>query len=206
LTKEKYRTMVILRSDGTSLYSTKDLALAKQKFEQYHVDRSIYVVDFRQSLHCSLKILELWGLQAPALSPVLWICHAAGGHVGAAGAVLFKDVADEAVKRARGESEKRKHSCSRTRDRTQIGLGVTYSILSVDNNKDIVFNITKPYPSTAAPDRTSKCVRERIDPQEQGEDQKPATFDYELTKHEIELIEQTRASTCSRLPTNTVRW
>ena len=33
LTKEKYRTMVILRSDGSALYSTNDLALAKQKFE-----------------------------------------------------------------------------------------------------------------------------------------------------------------------------
>ncbi|MBI3161336.1 MAG: arginine--tRNA ligase, partial [Chloroflexi bacterium] len=32
LTKEKYRTNVILRSDGTTLYLTKDLALAKVKF------------------------------------------------------------------------------------------------------------------------------------------------------------------------------
>ena len=46
LTKEKYRTAVILRSDGTSLYLTKDLALAREKFETYHVDRSIYVVDY----------------------------------------------------------------------------------------------------------------------------------------------------------------
>ncbi len=51
LTKDKYRTAVILRSDGTSLYLTKDLALAREKFENYHVDRSIYVVDVRQSLH-----------------------------------------------------------------------------------------------------------------------------------------------------------
>ncbi len=54
---------MILRSDGTSLYLTKDLALAKIKFEQYHVDRSIYVVDVRQSLHFqqAFKIFELWG-------------------------------------------------------------------------------------------------------------------------------------------------
>ena len=60
LAKEKYRTAVILRSDGTTLYLTKDLALAKVKFEQYHVDRSIYVVDFRQSLHFqqAFKILR----------------------------------------------------------------------------------------------------------------------------------------------------
>src|SRR5205814_4572531 len=67
LTKEKYRVAVILRSDNTSLYLTKDLALAKQKFEQHHVDRSSYVVDVRQSLHLqqAFTILELWGfLQA----------------------------------------------------------------------------------------------------------------------------------------------
>jgi arginyl-tRNA synthetase len=47
---------------------TKDLALAKVKFEQYHVDRSIYVVDFRQSLHFQqvFKILELWGFPQAA--------------------------------------------------------------------------------------------------------------------------------------------
>ena len=62
LKKEKYRTNVILRSDGTTLYLTKDLALAKVKFQQYHVDRSIYVIDVRQSLHMqqTYKILELW--------------------------------------------------------------------------------------------------------------------------------------------------
>ncbi|HET6823188.1 MAG TPA: arginine--tRNA ligase, partial [Anaerolineales bacterium] len=63
LTKEKYRTNVLLRSDGTTLYLTKDLALAKIKFEQYHVDRSVYVVDVRQSLHLqqAFAILKLWG-------------------------------------------------------------------------------------------------------------------------------------------------
>ncbi|MDO9303647.1 MAG: arginine--tRNA ligase, partial [Anaerolineales bacterium] len=63
LTKEKYRTNVILRKDGTTLYLTKDLALAKVKFEKYHVDRSIYVVDVRQSMHLqqAFAILKLWG-------------------------------------------------------------------------------------------------------------------------------------------------
>ena len=81
LTKEKYRTMVILRSDGTSLYSTKDLALAKQKFEQYHVDRSIYVVDFRQSLHFQqvFQDFEIVGLStgSQVLSPILRIRYPA---------------------------------------------------------------------------------------------------------------------------------
>ncbi|RIK34982.1 MAG: arginine--tRNA ligase, partial [Chloroflexi bacterium] len=47
LEHETYRTLPILRSDGTTLYSTKDLALTKRKFEDYHIDRSIWVVDVR---------------------------------------------------------------------------------------------------------------------------------------------------------------
>lgn len=42
---------IVLKSDGTTLYSTKDLALAKRKFEEFHIDRSIYVVGDAQSLH-----------------------------------------------------------------------------------------------------------------------------------------------------------
>ena len=36
---------------GYTLYSTKDLALAKLKFEKFGVKRSIYVVGAEQTLH-----------------------------------------------------------------------------------------------------------------------------------------------------------
>jgi len=205
LTKEKYRTMVILRSDGTSLYSTKDLALAKQKFEQYRVDRSIYVVDFRQDLHFQqiFKILELWGFPQAAKC-----YHLSYGFVtlpeGAMSArrgrvVLFKDVADEAVKRVLAiESDKSGNIPQAEREEiaTQIGLGaLAYSILSVDNNKDIVFNInealsfdgkTGPYIQNAHVRANSILKKSNI----QVVNLQHANFDYELTKNEIELIEQ----------------
>lgn len=41
---------LLRKSDGTLLYNAKDLALAYHKEEDYHADRSIYVVDARQSL------------------------------------------------------------------------------------------------------------------------------------------------------------
>jgi arginyl-tRNA synthetase len=48
----KHMPFFLLRKgDGTSLYSTKDLALARLKFERFAIDRSIYVVDVRQSDH-----------------------------------------------------------------------------------------------------------------------------------------------------------
>ena len=63
LKKEKYRVLVVLRSDGTALYATEDLALAKLKFEEYPLDKSIYVVDVRQMLHFQQvwKTLEIAG-------------------------------------------------------------------------------------------------------------------------------------------------
>ncbi|HEX5838208.1 MAG TPA: arginine--tRNA ligase, partial [Anaerolineales bacterium] len=206
LTKERYRTMVILRSDGTSLYSTKDLALAKQKFEQYHVDRSIYVVDFRQSLHFQqvFKILELWGF--PQASKCY---HLSYGYVtlpeGAMSSrkgrvILFKDVYDEAVKRVLALETERSGNVpenERAQIAEQIGLGaLVYSMLAVDNNKDIVFDInealsfdgrTGPYIQNAHVRANSILKKADVRTLERSN---ISTFNFELSKHEIELIEQ----------------
>ena len=50
---------MLRKGDGTSLYSTKDLALANLKFKDFAVDRSIYVVDMRQSDHFKHVFLTL---------------------------------------------------------------------------------------------------------------------------------------------------
>jgi arginyl-tRNA synthetase len=214
LTKEKYRTMVILRSDGTTLYSTKDLALAKQKFEQYRVDRSIYVVDFRQALHFQqvFKILELWGFPQAAQCYHLsygFVTLPEGAMSSRRGrVVLFKDVYDEAVKRVLAVESERSGNIleeERVKIAEQIGLGaLVYSMLSVDNNKDIVFDVndalsfdgrTGPYIQNAHVRANSILKKSNT----KASDLQPANFDYELTKHEIELIEQ-----ISRFP-NTVQ-
>src|SRR5215208_1277748 len=202
LTKEKYRTMVILRSDGTSLYSTKDLALAKQKFEQYHVDRSIYVVDFRQALHFQqvFKILELWGFPQAAKC-----YHLSYGYVtlpeGAMSSrrgrvVLFKEVYDEAIKRVLAVESERSGNIpeeDRLKIAEQIGLGaLVYSVLSVDNNKHIVFDInealsfdgrTGPYIQNAHVRANSILKKSNI--AGQTSTLQPITFDFEMKKHEI---------------------
>jgi arginyl-tRNA synthetase len=202
LTKEKYRVAVILRSDGTTLYLTKDLALAQDKFEKYHVDRSIYVVDNRQSMHFmqAFKILELWGF------PQAEKCfHLAYGFVslpeGAMSArrgrvVLFKDVYDEALQRVLAviaEKNPNMPESERAGVAQKIGLGaLAYSMLSVDNNKDMVFDInealsfdghTGPYIQNAYVRANSILKKATTLPAE-------ADFKYSLDAHEIELIEQ----------------
>ena len=60
---EKYNLgiWVLLRSDGTILYSGKDLALAKEKFKKFKIEKNIYVVANEQNLHIQqlFKTLEL---------------------------------------------------------------------------------------------------------------------------------------------------
>jgi arginyl-tRNA synthetase len=51
LNDKKLGFCVLLKSDGNGLYSTKDLELARRKFEDYKVEKNIYVVDTRQALH-----------------------------------------------------------------------------------------------------------------------------------------------------------
>lgn len=201
LKKDKYRTNVILRNDGTTLYLTKDLALAKEKFEKHQVDRSVYVIDVRQSLHMqqTFAILKLWGF------PQAEQCHHLGyGFVslpeGAMSArrgrlVLFKDVADEAIERVLGEIAEKNPDLPEDQRQDvaqQVGMGaLAYAMLSVDNNKDIVFKInealsfdghTGPYIQNAHV-RASSILRKA------GEFPSEADFEFELESHEIELIE-----------------
>jgi arginyl-tRNA synthetase len=201
LEKEKYRTAVILRSDSTTLYLTKDLALAKVKFEQYKVDRSIYVVDNRQSLHFqqAFKILELWGF------PQAEKCfHLAYGFVslpeGAMSArrgrvVLFKDVADEAERRALAAMTERTPEMSNTlriETARQIGLGaLAYTMLSVDNNKDIVFDIDEAlsFDGRTAPYIQNAHVRANSILRKAGGMPDFAVFSHELASHEVQLID-----------------
>lgn len=51
LEKEKLGEKVLMRKDGTSVYMTQDLYLAKLKFEKYKIDKSIYVVGNEQNYH-----------------------------------------------------------------------------------------------------------------------------------------------------------
>lgn len=199
--KEKYRTAVILRSDGTTLYSTKDLALAKDKFENYHVDRSVYVVDVRQSLHFQqvFKILELWGF------PQAEKCfHLAYGFVtlpeGAMSArkgnvILFMDVLAEAERRVRAIIEEKNPNLTGDQRETvvrQIGLGaLIYGMLSVDNNKDIVFNLDEAlsFDGQSAPYIQNAYVRANSILRKVEELPESSSFDYELDPIEIELID-----------------
>lgn len=60
---EKYNlgTCLILKSDGSSLYATRDLAAVQDRYNKYHFDKCLYVTDVAQKLHFAqwFKVCEL---------------------------------------------------------------------------------------------------------------------------------------------------
>ena len=59
LSAEGLDQKLVLRKDGTSVYITQDLAIADAKFNQYHMDRSVYVVGNEQEYHFKVLFLIL---------------------------------------------------------------------------------------------------------------------------------------------------
>ena len=151
LDKEKYRVLVILRSDGTALYSTEDLALARIKFSEYDLARSLYVVDVRQSLHFQqvFKTLEIAGYPwaERCLHLPYELVNLPGNVVMASRegtVVLLEDLIREATERALAVVneknpallEEQKQAIARA-----VGLGaLKYTMLSRDNTKIVTFD------------------------------------------------------------------
>ncbi|MBQ7322869.1 MAG: arginine--tRNA ligase [Clostridia bacterium] len=54
---------LILKRDGSSLYPTRDIAAAVDRYDMYHYDKSIYVTSAGQSLHFKqwFKVVEMMG-------------------------------------------------------------------------------------------------------------------------------------------------
>ncbi len=63
LSDEKLDKKLLLRSDGTSVYMTQDLGTADLKYEDFKIDKSVYVVGNEQDYHFKVlfKILEKLG-------------------------------------------------------------------------------------------------------------------------------------------------
>jgi arginyl-tRNA synthetase len=148
---ETYRTLPILRSDGTTLYATKDLALTRQKFDEYGVDLALWVVDVRQSLYFDqvLKILELAGFQQAAQAKHLgyeFVSLPEGAISSRKGtAPLFEDIRDAVVGRARSIIEEKNPDLAdevKGRVAWQVGIGsLKYAMLARDITKVVVFDL-----------------------------------------------------------------
>ena len=209
LENEKYRVLVVLRSDGTALYQTLDLALAKLKFEEYDLDTSIYVVDVRQKLHFQQvwKTLEIagydWAKDCEHLSYEL--VNLPGNVVMASRegtVVLLEDLIREARARALEVVEEKNPSLAsdeKEKVAKAVGLGaIKYPMLDRDNTRIVTFDwdTALDFNGQAAPYIQYAHVRANsILEKMEGPFPEALTPDYALNPAEIELIER-----ISRIP------
>jgi len=152
---EKYglKVFLLLKSDGTSLYSTKDLALAKKKFDDYKIDKSIYVIGSEQRFYLRqlFKTFEIIGFKQAKkcyhLSYELVMLKEGKMSSRLGNIVLYSDLSKKIFEKASKEVEKR-HKQWPEKDKKkatkQVSLAaMKFSMLNQDNNKTIVFDINK---------------------------------------------------------------
>ncbi|MBI2045462.1 arginine--tRNA ligase [Candidatus Pacearchaeota archaeon] len=149
LKKHNLGVWVLLRKDKTVLYSAKDLALAERKFNQYKIDRSIYVVGAEQKLHLHqlFKTLELAGFpQAKKCEyvPVSEVRFPWGKMSSRTGdnvlySELIKQVADFAKKGIKKRTKKISDKELEGRALKISIAAIKYSMLKQNPNRNIIF-------------------------------------------------------------------
>mgnify|MGYP000409834955 CR=1 FL=1 len=148
------QSFVFLRSDGTTLYTTRDLAHHEWKFSEF--DRAVTVLGEDQELHANKlrAALDILGNDTDQLEELFygWVNLPGGESMStrAGTGVDMDDLFDEAVSRARDEVEKRLDDRIREDDLTeddidrisrQVGIGaVRYDIVAKQPQKAITFD------------------------------------------------------------------
>ena len=152
LTNEGLDQKLLLRSDGTSVYMTQDIGTAEMRFQDYPIEKMIYVVGNEQNYHFQVLSILLdrlgfkWGKELVHFSygmvelPNGKMKSREGTVVDADDliAVMIEDArrtADEAGKNA-DLTEEEKQEIARI-----VGMGaLKYFILKVDARKNMLFN------------------------------------------------------------------
>ncbi len=150
LKKYNLGVFLLLKSDGTPLYSAKDLGLAELKAKEYEIDKSIHVVGSEQKLYFQqlFKTFELAG--SPLAGKSYHLCYElvnlpTGKMKSREGdVILYEDVLSELVKRAVKETKKRNPKMKKDeieRIAKKIALSsLKYDMIKTSPSKTIIFD------------------------------------------------------------------
>lgn len=142
---------MLRKSNGATLYATKDLALARRKFDKYKVDRSIYVVAAEQNRHFQQVFATLERMGFPQAKDCYHLSYAfvrlPDGKMSTrkGSAVHFTLVRDEILKELGTYLEKYQDKWT-TEEIAEAAhrlalCAIRYGMLSTDPNKEIIFQI-----------------------------------------------------------------
>jgi arginyl-tRNA synthetase len=144
---------ILLTKDGTSLYATRDLVAAQYRWDTYHFDRSLYVVDRGQSMHFRqlFKVLDKLGREwAPRCQHVAYgLVRVGGKKTGTrlGNVVLMQEVfaiAEDEVRKKIAEVNPTLPADVVDVVARQVGIGaVIFANLAPQRDKDIDFELEK---------------------------------------------------------------
>jgi arginyl-tRNA synthetase len=152
LTNDGLDKKIVQRKDGTSVYITQDIGLAQNKYNEFNIDESIYVIGDEQNYHMKVLKLIAQKLQLPNAQNIFHLSYGmvelpTGKMKSREGTVVdADDIVDEMEKVAQHKTEelgkvKDFSPTELTELYTTIGLGaLKFFLLRVDPKKKMIFN------------------------------------------------------------------
>ncbi|MBR2285332.1 MAG: arginine--tRNA ligase [Paludibacteraceae bacterium] len=153
LTKDGLDEKLLLRSDGTSVYMTQDIGTAKLRFQDYPIDKMVYVVGNEQEYHFKVLSILLDRLGFPFGKELVHFSYGMvelpnGKMKSREGTVVdaddlmekmiedAKEISKDKVNTLQGITAEEANEIAR-----KVGLGaLKYFILKVDPRKNMLFN------------------------------------------------------------------
>ena len=188
---------LILRSDGASLYATRDLAAAVYRKNTYDFYKCLYVVAYQQNLHFKqfFKVLELMG--KPWAKDLVHVAYGMvsledGAMSTRKGKVVWlDDVIARCEEKAYAVIDEKNHGLENKKQIAQpVGLGaVIFGALYNNKIKDITFSYDKvlSFEGETSVYVQYTCARANSVLLKSGED-KPFAKNYEPNAQEFEVI------------------
>ena len=146
------RYFLLLKSDGNTLYSTKDIVLGIKKFDEFKIDRSIYIVGAEQTLHFQqvFETLKRMGYhQAEKCFHLVYslVVLPSGKMSSRTGnIILFSKLRDEIIQYVRNnylneyEGKWSESEIEKTTKRIAVAA-IKYGMLKQSTNQNIVFSM-----------------------------------------------------------------
>ena len=152
LTGEGLDQKLLLRSDGTSVYMTQDIGTAEMRFNDFPIDKMIYVVGNEQNYHFQVLSILLdrlgfkWGKELVHFS--YGMVELPNGKMKSREGTVVD--ADDLIAAMIGDAKQTSEELGKFKDMTEeerneiariVGLGaLKYFILKVDARKNMLFN------------------------------------------------------------------
>lgn len=139
---------LIIKTDGATLYHTRDITASLYRQRTYDFDKCIYVVDYAQNLHFAqwFKVVELMGYEwAGKLEHVAFgrVSMEGGGFSTRKGkAIWLEDVLTQAIEKTLAIiDEKNPNLPNKEEIARQVGVGaIVFNDLRTNRIKDVVFS------------------------------------------------------------------